>query len=195
MQFWIWSNPSEEAKTAETLKLFRKHSVPGITMAEISLARLQSCFGSLSVNFGSKLHWDQRSGSFPPPIHHPDKASKIGPTHESVPSSPQKQCCAGLPECAPSQLFWRVEECLFQESSLQWNKHKDPIWFRNQELQDRLCREAQSCSGKSLNSVPTMLHAGCRAELAFEGTQLDLHSRVLKQKSCKYEVVTFSCCT
>lgn len=78
---------------------------------------------------------------------------------------------------------------LLQESSLLWNQQKDPVWFKNQELQDRL----NAALGTNLNSVPTMLfYTGRTAELALEHNWIcTVLSRSKKKKACKPEVPAF----
>lgn len=84
MQFWIWPNPSEAAKIAEILiqKVLgaRNNNSWDLTSQTTKLLWVTLCHLWVKAALGL-MFWV----TFP--SHHPPRASKIGPTHESAPSS------------------------------------------------------------------------------------------------------------
>lgn len=134
-------------------------------------------------HFGSNLYWDLCSGSLSPPTHHPATASKIGPTHESAPSSQKTGAVQGylnvsitaLLECGPELYQTPVPGKLTTVEHTQGSCLVQAPGPPRQTVQ-----RLSVALGTNLNSHPTMLHTGRRAELAFEGTRLDLCSSVLK---------------
>lgn len=149
-------------------------------MAETSPARLQSCFGSLFVNFGFKLHWHLCSGSLSPHSHHPVRASQIGPNIQICFLIPHKTvlCRATWMHSITAPL-----ECggVLYETLLHCCETNTRIPFHSGERSSKTdsAKTLSAALGTNLNSFPTMLHTGPRAKCSFEGTQLDLHRSVL----------------
>lgn len=187
------------SKDSRNTHLLRRHSVPRITMAKTSPHRLQSCFGSPCVTFGSKLHWDYALGHFP---SHP-------PSNYSVKNLTNTWICFIIPpkNCAVQGYLNTLHRSPFGVwSNAVWEPYsrRAHCYGTNRRILSGSgtrtsktdCADTLNAAlGANLNSVPTMLlHTGHTAELALEhnGVCTVLKS---KEKSLQTWGGCFCCCT
>lgn len=69
---------------------------------------------------------------------------------------------------------------------------RTPLGSRTRSSRTNCAKRLNTALGTNSDPVPAKLQTGHRAELAFGGTQIDLHSSVVMvKKSCKCELAAF----
>lgn len=123
-------------------------------------------------HLGSKPLWDLHIGSLP--THQPATAPEIRARCESAPPPQENQGWQSYLDLLHHSCFglWSATRELTVTDPIQ-----DPPGLGTRSSQTN-CRQTQRCSGNRFK-----LQSGRTAELAFEGTQLDLHSSALNAKN------------